>query len=400
MGLASRSCSCGVIGLLFFLLFIQGFSAVLYLYKEDARRMFCTAITPVEDDDTEEIVSEPFPIDFDGVHARAFDPWPLRDLSLPCFPPEDDWKHKGSKPSNNGFIFVKPYKVGSSTASGINLRLARGVAKKLNRTYDVCKARYDHTWARFSYKDYRPKDTLLWTILRDPSTRVLSMFFHFGVSRSKIEPSDANFLDFVNRPNHVNDVYDYYLSALSINPYARNNGRLASQNAANDILKRYNFIGLTERMDESAVVLAMLLGLSVSDTLYLAAKMHGGWDGAGGRTDGKICTYIIPSFISEGVQAFLDSEKWKIMSHWDRMLWQAANRSLDLTIDSLGRDTVEYNLRLYQEAKSKAQEVCLPKTRFPCSIGGKYSNVTDCMWNDSGCGMDCLDEVAASVGIQ
>jgi hypothetical protein len=88
------------------------------------------------------------------------------------------------------------------------------------------------------------------------------------------------------------------------------------------------------------------------------------------------------------------------MSHWDRMLWQAANRSLDLTIDSLGRDTVEYNLRLYQEAKSKAQEVCLPKTRFPCSIGGKYSNVTDCMWNDSGCGMDCLDEVAASVGIQ
>lgn len=37
----------------------------------------------------------------------------------------------------------------------------------------------------------------------------------------------------------------------------------------NSILRDYDFIGVTERMDESAVALQMLLGLKTSDVMYL-----------------------------------------------------------------------------------------------------------------------------------
>lgn len=40
-------------------------------------------------------------------------------------------------------------------------------------------------------------------------------------------------------------------------------------------LSTYNFIGTTERMEESLVVLRNILGLSIKDILHLSAKMPG-----------------------------------------------------------------------------------------------------------------------------
>jgi hypothetical protein len=40
----------------------------------------------------------------------------------------------------------------------------------------------------------------------------------------------------------------------------------------------YDFIAITERMDESAVELQMLLGLPLADVLYLNAKTSGGYE--------------------------------------------------------------------------------------------------------------------------
>ena len=39
--------------------------------------------------------------------------------------------------------------------------------------------------------------------------------------------------------------------------------------AIHTILKEYDFLGVTERMDESAVALQMLLGLKISDVMYI-----------------------------------------------------------------------------------------------------------------------------------
>jgi len=339
---------------------------------------------------------EPLPTVFEGVHARPFS-YDNRNQSLPCFPPEENWRSPlvQNTPTDTGFIFVKPYKTGSSTSSGINLRVARNVAQRLGHDdYEICHSRFDHAVASEKYARRRAACSFMWTVIRSPQQRIISQFFHFQVSRKKIEPTDENFINYIKAGRY--DVWDYYLYTLSTQPYKR--GESDTVAAANGILQDYDFIGITERMDESVVVLSMLLDLSLADVLYLKAKGKGGYDDAGGR-GAKVCTYIWPSFVSQGMQAFFETKEWKDIIHWDSVVYQAANRSLDLTIDKLGRAEFEKKLAKYEHAKEVTQERCLPRTVWPCSPGGTYSEQTDCLWNDSGCSNECMDEVATELDL-
>ena len=87
------------------------------------------------------------------------------------------------------------------------------------------------------------------------------------------------------------------------------------------------------------VVMAMLMGKPIGDVLYLKAKGHGGYDDGGGRDEGwtKICTFIWPSFVSDGLKEHFRSDEFLEQVRWDRATHQAANRSLDVTIDRLGQ---------------------------------------------------------------
>jgi hypothetical protein len=348
------------------------------------------------------------PTVFDGVVARAFDPW---DKPLPCVEPELNWARMQRETSTTGFIFVKPFKTGSSTASGVNLRIARNVARRLgsaddksskvnngNATsvgeWEICKARSDHVPAHLAFRTRDRGLSYMWTILRDPTSRVVSQFFHFEVSRKKVEPTDANFINYVRTVQVL--TRDYYYYALWLRGYPKDTDN--RKTLGNQIMLDYDFIGTMERMDESIVVMSMLLGIPVSDVMYLKAKGHGGYDDGGGREGGKICTYIWPSFKSTGIKEFLRSEEWKNFSHWDRVLYDTADRSLDLTIDRLGRDKVATNVALFRRLQERGHADCLQRTTFPCSEGGDYSYQNDCLWNDSGCGCECLDEVAAAEG--
>jgi hypothetical protein len=343
--------------------------------------------------------------DFDGVIPRAFDPWPA-NMSLPCFEPEPDWRYQQETPTNDGLVFIKPYKTGSSTASGINLRMARNIARRRQASdgdttnFQLCKSRFDHSTAADLIPDRRPGKSYLWSIIRDPTQRLVSHFFHMRVSRHKREPSIEAFRDMIYDYLGGSLAHDYYLSTLSISGY-HPGGDLDPVETANTILKDYDFIGVTERMDESAVAMAMLLGLPFGDVLYLKAKGHGGYDDGGGRGDMHICTYIWPGFLTNGMREILKGEDWLERSRFDRALHQAANRSLDLTIDKLGRSDFERNLALYRKAQEVAHERCFSQTIFPCSKEGNYTREgqTDCLWNDSGCGYECLDQVATELDL-
>jgi hypothetical protein len=148
-------------------------------------------------------------------------------------------------------------------------------------------------------------------------------------------------------------------------------------------------------MDESAVVLMMLWGLSMSDILYLRAKSNGGYDGGAGLH----CTYITPSFISPGMEQYFQSWEWYNIIKFDLALYEAVNKSLDITIDHLGRNVFNENLRKFQYANRIAEERCRNITIFPCDSNGNYHrpNETDCLWSDSGCGTTCLDDVATEL---
>jgi hypothetical protein len=196
-------------------------------------------------------------VDFE---PHVFEPWP-NDLPLPCYKPDANWSMWDTQntPTPEGIFYLKPYKTGSSSASGINLRIARNLAKRLGKDYDICKARFDHGPGYYPglhlFKNRSPNKSFLWTALRDPTRRAVSAFFHFGVGRKKRNTTDASFIDFLNE-NHP-PFEDYYFGALhSRGKFYRD--KYDAADTADEIFSQFNFIGVTERLDESAVVLMML----------------------------------------------------------------------------------------------------------------------------------------------
>ena len=83
----------------------------------------------------------PTTTNFSGILARSFESW---THPLPCFEPEQDWPslQVQKTPAETGFLYVKPYKTGSSTTSGINLRIARNVALRNNANFEICRGEY------------------------------------------------------------------------------------------------------------------------------------------------------------------------------------------------------------------------------------------------------------------
>ena len=212
------------------------------------------------------------------------------------------------------------------------------------------------------------------------------------MSRQKVEPSDKNFIEWING-NHL--LRNYYLKTLSFDSEDIDNQSFDPVTATNSIIQEYDFIGTTERMEHSAVALQLLLGLSTEDILFLNAKSSGGFDD--GADDVSGCTYIVPSFVSKGMRAYFGGNVWKQYTRMDRLLFLAANRSLDLTIERLGRDRFEDALAKYRSAQQQVKEQCASTVVFPCSSSGEKAAHPDCFWADSGCGMGCLDEVSRTL---
>ena len=354
------------------------------------------------------------------IQPRAFRSRPLD--KFPCFledPNEKWWKvsKNESSPLQEGFFFLKTHKTGSSTGAGIHLRIAQSVAAmKTNKqslqnnitapstvVFPMCQSQFDHSTARkMKYASRDPERSFLWSILRDPTERAISQFFHFEVSRRNVEPTEENFQNFLLSKRARTK--GYYLRTLSLRDFPTNKTAsrqaMISSSIVQEIMDGYDFLAITERMNESAVVLQMLLGLKTADILYLSAKGSGGYDAGGYR--GK-CTHLKPKNVTLAMRQFLrDSLAWQAHIKWDMVLYQAANESLDMTIQALDQQTFQRELRKFENALEQTKLQCADKVTFPCSLDrdGKSPltrDQTDCLWKDSGCGGQCLDSVGDSL---
>lgn len=214
-------------------------------------------------------------------------------------------------------------------------------------------------------------------------------------SNAPKEPSDFYFQRYLASEKKVfNHYYLQVLSSKEVTPPHVN--QESAPRLINRILDDYNFIGITERMEESAVCLMMLLNLKMGTILYLNAKSSGGFDDGAASSS---CTFIKPSRVTHGMQSYFQKPKWRAMVKWDETLYRAANRSLDLTIESLGREDFDSNLELFRHALKVAEERCIPLEVFPCTSDGKHNPNKDCLWKDSACGSSCLDRVAEDLNL-
>ena len=147
---------------------------------------------------------------------------------------------------------------------------------------------------------------------------------------------------------------------------------------------------LVERFDECIVLMQLLLGLEPSDILYLSAKKSGGYYyNKKGR-----CRKTVKTDITPRVSNFLSSKDWLARNYADYLLSEAVSQSIDLTIDSIGRNKFDEAFETFQNMKKYAWEECDDKAIFPCNSTGhpqQKASELNCYWKDSGCGYPCLD---------
>lgn len=347
------------------------------------------------------------------VPHREFEPWNRPDRRrrpFPCYPAETDWHkvrvQRGPSSGGVGLLYVRLMKAASSTLGGVALRIAHRKAESLrfaddnstgmvpgagsNKKRRPCRVRFDHGLAsRLRYGDRDKSRSFLWTFVRDPTDRAISEFYHFAVSREKVEPTDVNFIEYLSDRRKNGHLDDYYLQDMHVRGYDPKG--VGHREAVREVMDEYDFIGLTERMDESLVVLQMILGLGTGDVLYVPAKASGTFD--------ELCHYIVPPYVSPGMKAYFSSERWTNRTRGDAMLHEAANRSLDFTIDGLGRIAFEAELSKHRRAMEMVRARCAKRAVFPCSPGGirRRGNETNCYRWDMGCGYPCLDEIASEL---
>ena len=137
------------------------------------------------------------------------------------------------------------------------------------------------------------KKTFLMTWIREPAERILSQFYHLEVSRENMTPTDQHIIDYLEQ-HRDNYIIKYISTGESVS----------------DILRKYDFIGITDRFEESMLVLAHRLGLDIEDVLYLKAK-----DSHRLKVDNKGFRFV-PSVPveeqSDSVQQYL-KEKWYVI---------------------------------------------------------------------------------------
>lgn len=271
---------------------------------------------------------------------------------------------------------------------GVHIRLAQRLAKRNQVQGWSCQGRWDHALAhRMEYDKRQPDRSFLWTMLREPTKRAVSQFFHFRVTRENVTPTDQVMLQDLATDTQYAHYYLRYLSTKQAKVNENTGIEIISS-----ILQDYDFIGITERFDESIVALLMILNLTddhMSDGLYLDSKTSGSYDDK--------CFYIQPSFVSSRMSKYFESPFWQRKVKWDTALYHAANRSLDMTIDALGRLAFQDRLSKFRQMQALGRERCASLEVFPCTSKGEVNKHVSCLWIDSGCGSDCLDSLGGEV---
>jgi hypothetical protein len=375
--------------------------------------------------------------------ARAFPVW---TQPYPCGPLMEESGLSTRKPTAEGLIFIQEMEVASTMFAGITARIARRMGalerQKLSQqeqqqqqqpdrlriaqrrsatpsnTTKICTARLVPVRA-IRFMDRIRQKSFLWSVVREPVDRLVHKYFHYGTHRPKrgrasllrpheqpeFEISATRLQDFTIGQGQDLGYYFRSLTILSnINPYNVD----SYERFVQVILESYDFIGVSERMDESLVVLQLLLGLETQDLLYLptAPKATNNNNDINDPTGTALdyyeqwgnneCRPVPEAKVTVEMKEWLYSEEFEAFVQGDVMFYKAVNASLDITIDALGRDRVQRGVKQLQWALALAREAC-PNVQYPCSSNGEMPPKTDCIFSNVACGYECLDTVGANI---
>jgi hypothetical protein len=331
----------------------------------------------------------------DTVPYRIFSSLSEEEIKAFCKIPEEDQMTPlvQKSPADSGFLMIKIEKCASTTSASVHTRIAH----RLFRGNPICKHRSTHLWSSrllwtgcHSFACIQHNQTFLWTMLREPSRRVISEFFH--MSKDNLNPTPENMI------HHLRASLDYYFRKLDGRKTAgpKRTVIITGENVQSLVLStlhRMNFIGVVERMDDSICLLGLLLKLDPSDLVYFSTKVQGQYLQS---MDGHNCYKVPKSFVPPVVQSFFESEEWKNQSIFSSQLYAAANKSIDATIDSIGRNTFLAYRQEFDRLQQIAHVSCSDEVKLPCNHSGVLQlneSYKSCYMGDIGCGYRCLDRI-------
>ena len=179
------------------------------------------------------------------------------------------------------------------------------------------------------------------------------------------------------------------------------NEQSSSLSSTERIINGYDFVAVNERMQESLVVLAMLAQIPLTDVVVFSSKIAGGYDGGNGRS----CVKLKNKWTTPKIDEYIHGD-YQSANKDDYLLYNAAQISLDKTIDALGRHRVEENVELLRSLQQQNEEQCASKVTMPCPEPEDEQEKREhirlvkesCYFSDIGCGHACTDEVLADYG--
>lgn len=184
----------------------------------------------------------------------------------------------------HGLQYVKVAKVASTTLAAVTHRVS--VRTRENFT---CAFRNNHVQGSIYRKRDKSASFLLGSV-RDPAARAISRIFWSQVTQSGREPTDSKIMAWLMTDNPQFGCVSkgqggfqlQYMALQKIEPWSawepRNhsddqviNPQVVEQNVQ-EILQEYDFMVVVERMDESLVMLQLLLGVQPGDMLTMDSK--------------------------------------------------------------------------------------------------------------------------------
>lgn len=311
--------------------------------------------------------------------------------------------------SDAGILYVKNFKAASSTAAGVALRLAYRLPN--NNVSSHGWVRFHHA-PGFTYRNRHPTKSFLFTSVRDPASRALSRIFYTQISHHRYDPNDDQaLLTFLRDTDsqygsvrHFGGGYQVWYTSMEGDRLPRSWGpkmpsKVQRRKRIHDIVKQilydYDFILVAERLDESIVVMALLMNVSLDDVLVQSAKestSNSWYYFKSGKLE--ICKVPVHAFRSPVVEAHFHSDEWLSKNYGDYLLHAAAILSLEATIHRLGQERVARALHVYRSLQEQVSNECRNQTVYHCSDTGKPQRQLsrkNCYSDDSGCGYQCVD---------